>query len=70
MNTFQFGHQTITTRVHVMIPRALASRVPYLDVVAAMAEQPRSRAVPLRVLTDPPHETAAVETDPFAEVEV
>jgi Fe-S-cluster-containing dehydrogenase component len=61
VNTFQFGGQTITTLVHVMVPRALAGRAAYVDVAAAMDEQSRSRAVSLKVLSD---------ADPFAEVEV
>src|SRR5262245_7918261 len=61
VNTFRFGHQTITTQVYVMVPRAIAARAPTLDVVAAMQEQPRNRAVTLKVLNEP---------DPFAGVEV
>jgi len=61
VNAFQFGDQTITTRVHMMVPRKLASTAPYVDVTAAMDEQPRSRAVSLKVLADP---------DPFAAIEV
>ena len=60
VNTFRFGNQTITTKVHVMVPRALAARAPHVDVVAAMDEQPRNRAVSLKVL----------ESDPFAAIEV
>jgi hypothetical protein len=72
VNTFRFGNQTITTQVYVMVPRALATRASHIDVVAAMQEQPRSRAVSLKVLSDP---TAApgplpVDNDPFAEVKV
>lgn len=61
LNTFRFGDQTITTQVSMMVPRALANRAPYVDVVAAMDEQPRSRAVSLKVLSG---------SDPFAGVEV
>ena len=68
VNTFQFGRQTITTQVHVMVPRKLASAAPYVDVTAAMDEQPRNRAVSLKVVTAP--DAAPVESDPFAEVEV
>jgi len=72
VNTFQFGDQTITTQVNVMIPRKLATRAPHVDVVAAMSEQPRNRAVSLKVLNAPPAAPATqpVEDDPFAEVEV
>jgi hypothetical protein len=61
VNTFRFGNQTITTRVNVMLPRALATRDAYVDVVAAMDERPRNRAVSLKVVQD---------SDPFADVEV
>jgi len=61
VNAFQFGDQTITTRVHMMVPRKLASAAPHVDVTAAMEERPRSRAVSLKVLAD---------ADPFAAVEV
>ena len=61
VNTFQFGNQTITTRVYVMVPRALTSQAAHVDVAAAMDERPRSRAVSLKVLSD---------ADPFAGVEV
>ena len=47
VNTFQFGNQTITTQVHMMVPRTLATRAPLVDVVSAMDEAPRSRAVSL-----------------------
>jgi hypothetical protein len=51
-----------------MVPRKLASAAPYVDVTAAMDEQPRNRAVSLKVVTAP--DAAPVESDPFAEVEV
>jgi Fe-S-cluster-containing dehydrogenase component len=68
-NRFQFGGQTITTRVSVMTPRH-PSTPAYIDVTAAMDERPRPSAIPLRVL---PAETPVAEEfafDPFAEVEV
>jgi hypothetical protein len=43
------------------VPRQIATRAPILDVVSAMDEQPRSRAVTLKVVGD---------SDPFAGVEV
>ena len=55
-----------------MVPRRLATVAPHLDVTAAMEEQPRSRAVSLKVVSvaagvsDP----APFDNDPFAEVEV
>jgi Fe-S-cluster-containing dehydrogenase component len=71
VNTFQFGGQTITTQVQLMIPRALAPRAQLVDVVAAMEDQPRSRMVSLKVVSDPvDRQQGAVEVDPFAEVEV
>jgi Fe-S-cluster-containing dehydrogenase component len=60
VNSFRFGAQTITTQVFLMVPRALTTRGAYLDVAAAMDEQPRNRGVSLKVLPD----------DPFAEVSV
>jgi hypothetical protein len=45
----------------MMVPRALAQRTPHVDVVAAMEEQPRSRAVSLKMVS---------ESDPFAGIEV
>jgi Fe-S-cluster-containing dehydrogenase component len=60
VNQFQFGRQTITTRVFMMMPAKLVTQRPYLDVTAAMGEQPRQRAISL----------APVSVDPFAEVEV
>ena len=60
VNTFQFGNQTITTQVQVMVPRTLVARAPHVDVVAAMDDRPHSRALSLKV----------VASDPFAEVEV
>ena len=71
VNTFQFGNQTITTAVRVMVPRALTTPAPHVDVVAAMDERPQSRAVSLKVVNVPAAANdVAVETDPFAEVEV
>ena len=67
-NVFQFGNQTITTRVFTMVPRQLAARHPYIDVTAAMDEHPPTRAIPLRVLAG--REAPAADADPFAEVEI
>jgi Fe-S-cluster-containing dehydrogenase component len=58
-NQFQFGHQTITTKVNMMVPRNGAQKQ-LVNVTDAMDEHPRARTVSLAV-------TAA---DPFAEVEV
>ena len=43
VNRFQFGAQTITTNVFVMTPRDAASRAPYVDVTAALDEEPPAR---------------------------
>ncbi|HEX7087618.1 MAG TPA: 4Fe-4S dicluster domain-containing protein [Vicinamibacterales bacterium] len=68
INRFQFGNQTITTQVHVMTPAGPVMPAQYLDVVAAMDERPRGRAVTLKVVA--PDGAAAPEPDPYAEVEV
>jgi hypothetical protein len=61
VNRFQFGRQTISTRVFLMMPAARMAPRPYLDVTAAMSDQPRERAIRL---------APAESRDPFAEVEV
>jgi Fe-S-cluster-containing dehydrogenase component len=71
VNTFQFGNQTITTQVQVMVPRALAPPAPHIDVVAAMDDRPRSRMVSLKVANaGPSSPTASAGNDPFSGVEV
>jgi hypothetical protein len=40
-NTFQFGRQTITTKVSMMVPRD--GGVPQVDVLAAMEGEPVGR---------------------------
>jgi hypothetical protein len=52
-----------------MVPRALATRAPHVDVVAAMDERPRNRAVTLKVVT-PNGAADTVEADPYAGIEV
>ena len=59
-NEFQFGHQTISTRVNIMVPRNGEVR-PLVNITDAMDERPRARSVSL---------TVAPAADPFAEVEV
>src|SRR5262249_13615130 len=59
-NQFRFGAQTITTRVHVPVPKN--GKPPLLDVTAALDDAPRERNVRLPVVSDVP--------DPFADVEV
>jgi Fe-S-cluster-containing dehydrogenase component len=56
MNTFQFGRQTITTKVNMMLPRKSAVR--HVDVLSAMHAESPGRRVNLTVLSD----------DPFAHV--
>ena len=71
VNTFQFGNQTITTQVQIMVPRTLATRAPLVDVVSAMEEHSRSRAVSLKMFAGAPASQARpADDDPFAEVEV
>ena len=72
INRFQFGNQTITTRVFTMVPRTLKDRQPWVDVTAAMDDHPFDRAVMLR-LAPPPAATTTVSpdaADPFAGVAV
>jgi len=64
INRFQFGAQVVSTRVFMMVPAALASRPPIVDVTAAMDEQPQERSLLLR--TVPP----AADNDPFGGVTV
>jgi len=55
-----------------MVPRTLATAAPHVDVTAAMEERPRSRAVSLKLVSEPDAVTGSptLEVDPFAEVEV
>jgi Fe-S-cluster-containing dehydrogenase component len=53
VNTFQFGRQTISTRVSLMVPRQIATRPPRVDVTAAMNETDGSGAIQLKILADP-----------------
>jgi hypothetical protein len=72
INRFQFGNQTITTRVFTMVPRTLKDRQPWVDVTAAMDDHPFDRAVMLRML--PPDVAATTVSsdavDPFGGVAV
>ena len=51
VNRFQFGNQTISTRVFMMVPKAAAAQ-PYVDVTSAMDEHTRPRAISLSVISD------------------
>ena len=55
-----------------MVPRKLATVAPHVDVTAAMDEQPRGRAVSLKVLPESAGVAATgdADSDPFAGVEV
>jgi len=71
-NVFNFGHQTITTRVNVMVPRKGAVRQ-VIDVTDAMDEKPRPRTVALPVAGESGRAASfatAGEFDPFGAVEV
>jgi Fe-S-cluster-containing dehydrogenase component len=49
-NRFQFGEQTITTRVNMMTPRI--GRSEYIDVTAAMNEHSSGKQISLNVLME------------------
>ena len=70
-NRFQFGNQTITTRVNVMVPRS-PTTPQYIEVTAAMDESARPRSVSLHVVSETPGQSSQsnIEADPFAGVEV
>jgi Fe-S-cluster-containing dehydrogenase component len=68
INRFQFGRQTITTKVSMMVPRALSARMPHVDVTAAMEERARPRS--LKVLAAPAPAAGGDLPDPFAAIEV
>ena len=73
INRFQFGEQTISTRVFIMAPRAIGTQQPWTDVTAAMDEQPRQRSLMLKVLPAGAGPQAPPETtnvDPFADIVV
>jgi Fe-S-cluster-containing dehydrogenase component len=48
LNQFQFGQQTISTKVNMMVPKA--SAVETVDVTSAMHEPPVGRSIALNVL--------------------
>jgi len=45
INTFQFGEQTITTKVHMMVPRDApgGKSIQHVDVLSAMDDEPVGR---------------------------
>jgi Fe-S-cluster-containing dehydrogenase component len=75
VNRFQFGAQVVSTRVFMMVPRALTPQQAYVDVTAAMDERPRERSLLLRVVPTPrapasePTASDSAE-DPFGDVAV
>ena len=72
VNQFQFGRQTITTRVAMMVPKSGAVRA-HIDVLDAMEERTAARSISLTVMgadqTNASEDPAFVD-DPFAGVEV
>ena len=50
INRFQFGEQTITTKVNMMLPKV--GHAEYLDVTSAMNEQASGKNISLNVLMD------------------
>ena len=71
INRFQFGAQTITTQVQVLVPKEIAVRAAHVDVTAAMEERTRPRMLKV-MAAEPgaqPHDGAG-DPDPFADVEV
>ena len=49
VNRFQFGGQTVSTKVNLMVPRS--SSADLVDVTAAMHEPPPGRLISLNLLT-------------------
>lgn len=50
VNQFQFGNQTITTKVNMMTPKV--ARAEYVDVTAAMSEQSIGKEIEFTILTN------------------
>lgn len=50
INRFQFGQQTITTKVNMMLPKV--GHAEYLDVTSAMSEETTGKNISLNVLMD------------------
>jgi Fe-S-cluster-containing dehydrogenase component len=48
INTFQFGNQTITTKVNMMVPKTRQAE--HLDVTSAMNDAPKGKTLSLDVL--------------------
>jgi len=72
MNQFQFGNQTIATKVAIMVPRNGVA-VTHINVLDAMDEKPAARTVSLNVMGENGRDNrpaSATADDPFAEVQV
>jgi Fe-S-cluster-containing dehydrogenase component len=69
VNQFQFGNQTITTNVAMMLPRHGAART-HVNVTDAMDDRPAARSVSLNVVPAAGQSGAAQIDDPFAEVQI
>ena len=50
VNQFQFGEQTVVTKVNMMVPKQSA-RISYVDVAAAMNETSNGKSISLDILT-------------------
>ena len=62
VNSFQFGHQVVTTNVFAMVPKRVSPAVTHVDVTAAMDTKPPKRSIPLTVVP--------ADADPFSEVDL
>jgi Fe-S-cluster-containing dehydrogenase component len=71
INQFQFGHQTITTKVAMMVARSGAT-TSLVNITDAMDERPAPRSVSLTVVpaTEQSGGGSGGGSDPFAEVQV
>ena len=70
INRFQFGAQTITTQVQVMVPRDIAVRPAHVDVTAALEERPRPRMLKVLAVEPGTQQADITELDVFADVEI
>jgi Fe-S-cluster-containing dehydrogenase component len=52
VNEFRFGEQTITTKVHMMVPRQSGAH--HVDVTAALFDKPAPGLIALNILADGP----------------
>jgi Fe-S-cluster-containing dehydrogenase component len=54
VNQFQFGRQTVATKVNLMVPRSSA-RASYVDVAAALEDSGNGKSISLDVMLDAIH---------------